>query len=137
MTRCCCIFYFLMTKDESIINSQQRRLQFNSIQFYLYSAFYNTGLSQSSFTKGPGLRPLNQHRLDLLTQRNLLSNKTVDPQCCAGNIYILNVNRAYTYRRALKRNTWLPPQNMISNRPTKASRISEDWLKRGFFMLPY
>ena len=32
-------------------------IQFNSIQFYLYSAFYNTGLSQSSFTKGPGLRP--------------------------------------------------------------------------------
>ena len=29
---------------------------FNSIQFYLYSAFYNTRLSQSSFTKGPGLR---------------------------------------------------------------------------------
>ena len=51
------------------------------MNFYLYSAFYNTGLSQSSFTKGPGIRPPQSKpratvaRTPWLTGRNLEQNQ--------------------------------------------------------------
>ena len=50
-------------------------IQFNSIQFYLYSAFYNTGLSQSSFTKGPGLRPPQSKPRATVARKNSLTSR--------------------------------------------------------------
>ena len=46
-----------------------------SIQFYLYSAFYNTGLSQSSFTKGPGLRPPQSKPRATVARKNSLTSR--------------------------------------------------------------
>ena len=51
-------------------------IQFNSIPFFLYCAFYNTGLSQSSFTKGPGLRPpQSKPRATVARKNSLISRK--------------------------------------------------------------
>ena len=57
----------------------RRRIQFNSIQFYLYSAFYNTGLSQSSFTKGPGLRPPQSKPRVTVARKNSLIRRKKPP----------------------------------------------------------
>ena len=47
----------------------------NSIQCYLISTFYNIRLSQSSFTKGPGLRPPQSKPRVTVAWKNFLTNR--------------------------------------------------------------
>ena len=77
-------------------------IQFNSIQFYLYSAFYNTGLSQSSFTKGPGLRPpQSKPRATVARKNTLISRKKPWAEPGFGGGAVRAVNRGYTGKNAL------------------------------------
>ena len=61
---------------------------FNLITFYLYSAFYNARLSQSSFTKGTSLRPPQSKpratvaRKNSITRRNLEQNQASEEPVC-------------------------------------------------------